>query len=648
MFKLNAHLIQHQLLHISRVIVDPLVISHSPWLLYQRSYSDIKTNEGLLFSTPAGIITPSPMKIKQSLRRGLFDFNDGPTCIQTVCPICPSIDSTSQPLSEQKSRTQHKKCLFINKTTGTHYSLLSIDRLQLLMSTIHLCFSSLLCVLILGDVVCSKCQHTYSFTVVEPFFEKQLSVAEHEKSQHLFLKSKPKLCADKYASSLPNAIPVSDVSPEKLVEILQHLDLHGITATALEATAARCDPKKMSLYFDMHGPELGTNYLGCKELFRNPENNLVQTRTLPESHSYGVIVLPPCPRKGPKDAKTAIVVLTLRDALALRMEKFNGKYETLFIVFIASIKNNRCKFLFAANVVCLPHGFKSLPQECLPALEQFNKLILWFEYDSVGWDIAKVFAKKLDEKRCYFIRPTENSPAPYEALQQSITIKSILAEAQPIVHEAVTTFRALRQDVLSDLQNIDNVEGIKWTRFPKLNELLRGHRRGELTVLTGPTGCGKTTFMSEFSLDLAQQGVNTLWGSFEIRNTILARTLLQQMVRKPLDEYIDEFDRWANEFEKLPMYFMTFFGQQPLKAVMEAIEHSQYVHDIHHVIIDNLQFMMGTSAQDKGSLDKYWKQDQIISSFRAFATQRNCHVTLVIHPRKVTLGICRAYVLCSV
>lgn len=28
---------------------------------------------------------------------------------------------------------------------------------------------------------------------------------------------------------------------------------------------------------------------------------------------------------------------------------------------------------------------------------------------------------------------------------------------------------------------------------------------GELTILTGPTGCGKTTFLSQISLDLAQQ-----------------------------------------------------------------------------------------------------------------------------------------------
>lgn len=41
-----------------------------------------------------------------------------------------------------------------------------------------------------------------------------------------------------------------------------------------------------------------------------------------------------------------------------------------------------------------------------------------------------------------------------------------------------------------------------------LNKLLKGHRRGELTVFTGPTGSGKTTFISDYSLDLCMQGVS--------------------------------------------------------------------------------------------------------------------------------------------
>lgn len=64
------------------------------------------------------------------------------------------------------------------------------------------------------------------------------------------------------------------------------------------------------------------------------------------------------------------------------------------------------------------------------------------------------------------------------------------------------------------------------------------------------------------------------------------------------------------------------------------MSHAVYVYDIAHVIVDNLQFMMGTGSHIN---DRFYNQDLIIGAFRSFATKMNCHVTLVIHPRKVRL-----------
>ena len=66
------------------------------------------------------------------------------------------------------------------------------------------------------------------------------------------------------------------------------------------------------------------------------------------------------------------------------------------------------------------------------------------------------------------------------------------------------------------------------------------------------------------------------------------------------------------------------------------MSHAVYVHDIAHVIVDNLQFMMGSDSAT--SADRFLKQDQIISAFRKFATNLNCHVSLIVHPRKVSTG----------
>ena len=69
---------------------------------------------------------------------------------------------------------------------------------------------------------------------------------------------------------------------------------------------------------------------------------------------------------------------------------------------------------------------------------------------------------------------------------------------------------------------------------------------------------------------------------------------------------------------------------------MQTMSHAVYFYDIRHVIVDNLQFMMGVSGSNTG--DKFSQQDKLLAAFRKFATHMNVHITLVIHPRKV--GCC--------
>uniref|UniRef100_A0A8C6ST27 DNA 5'-3' helicase n=1 Tax=Neogobius melanostomus TaxID=47308 RepID=A0A8C6ST27_9GOBI len=261
--------------------------------------------------------------------------------------------------------------------------------------------------------------------------------------------------------------------------------------------------------------------------------------------------------------------------------------------------------------VALPRGVSCLPPILLPYLEQFKR--------------------KLGLRRCSLVRPGEYRPCPMEALAEGKNLSRIISTSIPAAHKSIVSFKQLREDVYGELLNKEQVAGVKWTRFPELNRILKGHRKGELTVFTGPTGSGKTTFISELALDLSMQGVNTLWGSFEINNVRLAKIMLTQFAMQRLEDNLEQYDYWADMFEELPLYFMTFHGQQNIKTVLETMQHAVYLYDINHVIIDNLQFMMG---QESLTVDKFAVQDHIISAFRKFATNSSCHVTLIIHPRK--------------
>ena len=65
----------------------------------------------------------------------------------------------------------------------------------------------------------------------------------------------------------------------------------------------------------------------------------------------------------------------------------------------------------------------------------------------------------------------------------------------------------------------------------------------------------------------------------------------------------------------------------------QTMAHAVYVYDIQHVVVDNLQFMLGSSHHS--SLDRFSVQNQAVAEFRRFASAKNVHITLVIHPRKV-------------
>ncbi|EDO43259.1 predicted protein, partial [Nematostella vectensis] len=282
--------------------------------------------------------------------------------------------------------------------------------------------------------------------------------------------------------------------------------------------------------------------------------------------------------------------------------------------------------------ISLPLGTHTLPPEVLPQLEQFERIILWLGSDVRSKQAANHFSRKLNIQRCHFVRPSEENPpnGALDALNKGYDLQKLVSSAQSISHEKIVTFHQLRNEVYGELVNADQVAGVKWSRFPKLNSILKGHRRGELTIFTGPTGAGKTTLLSELSLDLCQSGVNTLWGSFEIRNVRLIKTMLNQLSGINLQKNVQQFTYWADKFEMLPMYFMCFYGSQNINSVVETMAHAAYVYDIDHIIIDNLQFMTSNIRSD----DRYSVHNQAIGAFRDFASTKNVHVTLVIHPRK--------------
>lgn len=89
---------------------------------------------------------------------------------------------------------------------------------------------------------------------------------------------------------------------------------------------------------------------------------------------------------------------------------------------------------------------------------------------------------------------------------------------------------------------------------------------------------------------------------------------------------------WIERFSQLPLHFLNYFGSTDIEDLFSTLDYAVYEHDIAHIVLDNLQFML---SNQKYGFDRFEQQDRTISALRRFATERNVHISLVIHPKKV-------------
>ena len=212
---------------------------------------------------------------------------------------------------------------------------------------------------------------------------------------------------------------------------------------------------------------------------------------------------------------------------------------------------------------CLPNNVYQLPLEVLPLFERFSKIYLWLDDDVEGRGAAEKFAQKLGIDRCLIVNTRcgrLNGPInARQALATGQSLSEILNKSKPLQHDQIIDFESIKEAVYREVASPDQVCGVLSKDLPGLNKILKGHRPGEITIFTGPTGTGKTTILSQLSLDYCRSGVSTLWGSFEIPNVRLAKRMLQQFAEKDLAKHPEEFADLAEKFQQVNKQLNMFF-----------------------------------------------------------------------------------------
>lgn len=208
---------------------------------------------------------------------------------------------------------------------------------------------------------------------------------------------------------------------------------------------------------------------------------------------------------------------------------------------------------------------------------------------------------------------------------------------------------------LRNVKDLATVKAVDLSKLPKiktgitpLDRAIGGLYYGQVTILSGKRGDGKSTFMSQIIAEAMEQDINSFVYSGELPDFMFKGWLdLQLAGRQNLTERINEYgDKFytipENVQEKICQWYQgkcyiydnTYIPDKESEgeSLIEAIEKTIKQFDTKLICIDNLMTAMeGT----KDSNDLYMGQSNFVGKLKKIAMKYNVAVVLVAHPKKI-------------
>lgn len=188
---------------------------------------------------------------------------------------------------------------------------------------------------------------------------------------------------------------------------------------------------------------------------------------------------------------------------------------------------------------------------------------------------------------------------------------------------------------LADVEAVDilNTEAIR-TDIEEIDKMLSGGMHlGQLILLTGKRGDGKSTFMSQLIANATDQGYASFVYSGELVDFYFKRWIDMQMAgkRQLSNNVISELNRWY--YDKIFLYDNSVVDDE-LEDLLSIVEKAICKHDCKLICIDNLM----TAIDVDVNVDLYRAQSKFVGQLARIAKTYNVVIILVAHPRKTRDG----------
>ncbi len=258
------------------------------------------------------------------------------------------------------------------------------------------------------------------------------------------------------------------------------------------------------------------------------------------------------------------------------------------------------------------------------ALARFDVIYLSMDGDQAGQAAIPEIVERLGVSRCRVVTlPHKDAnecriqDVPDAGMRKAVeSARSVdpqeLVAASDFVDAVIEEFHGQKAD-----------SGVSWP-WRKSQDHFR-FRPGEVSLVAGVNGHGKSELAGHFALEAMTQGCRVCVASMEFRPPKWLKRLAQQATAIPLPSA--DYIRAVHDWYQGRCWVFAATGTAKAKRILEVFEYAHRRYGIDWFVIDNL-------AKCGFDEDDYSGQKHFVDAVTDFARERDVHVQICVHMRK--------------
>jgi twinkle protein len=285
-------------------------------------------------------------------------------------------------------------------------------------------------------------------------------------------------------------------------------------------------------------------------------------------------------------------------------------------------------------IVSLPNGAQSaerVVKNNLEWLEGFGSVLLWFDNDTAGKEAVEKVVPLLTTGKVKVITTGYKDANDVLINEGKSAVVSATYEASEWRPDGI-----LRgADLFTEYKEKQVFAKCDYP-YPKLNEMFKGLRKGELVTFTAGSGMGKSTVVREIAYDLMlkqEQRIGYVALEENWRRTLTS--FLGMYVNKPLyydDELTPEEEKeaWDETIGKERLYLYDHFGSIETENLLNKIRVMVKTCGVDYIVLDHVSIVV--SGMD--TFDERKAIDKLMTDLRSLVEETQVGMLIISHLRR--------------